>query len=142
MELSDVATHFSAHQMARWWGEYMANIKSVLGVAVAIALAAGGCAARTTQARGTGRITVGVTSSGTAAAGQTFRLTIEPAGASTQISADAGVFSFPDAPAGDHLVRLGDVPTGCTVDDGPERTVRVIVGRSTTVRFNVQCRSE
>ena len=106
---------------------------------IAFVIAAGGCATRNAQAPGTGRITVGVTTSGAAAA-HTFALSIEPAGSSTRISADAGVFSIPDAPAGDHVVRLSDVPAGCAVDDGAERTVRVTAGQSATVRFTVTCR--
>jgi hypothetical protein len=106
---------------------------------IAFALVCAGCAARTTQAPGTGRITVGVTTSGNADPG-TFGLTIEPAGTNTRINADAGVFSVPEAPAGEHVVRLREVPAGCTVDGGAERTVRVTAGRSITVRFEVRCR--
>jgi hypothetical protein len=110
------------------------------GVVVAASLAfAAGCAARSAPPAGTGRITVGVTTTGGLEPGTTFEVVIEPAGRTARIRADAGVYSVPDAPAGEHVVRLRDLGPGCTVEGGAERTVRLGASRSTTVRFVVHC---
>jgi hypothetical protein len=102
-------------------------------------LASAACAAHAPQAAGTGRITVGVTTTGPDVADLSFEVAIEPAGAGGRIEADAGVFSIASVPAGEHVVRLRDLPARCRVEGGPERTVRVTATRSATVRFEVRC---
>jgi hypothetical protein len=128
--------------MARWWNERLAKHTRWRSTVLTgtLLLMLGACATRTTQSPGTGRITVGVTTTGSGAASRSFEVSIEPAGASGRVNADAGVFSVPDVPAGEHVVRLRDVPPACTVDGGDERTIRVVSGRSSTVRYTVVCR--
>jgi hypothetical protein len=88
----------------------------------------------------TGTVTVGVTTSGEAVAGLTFRVTIEPAGIDGTVRADAGVLTRSDVPPGDHLVRLLDVPSRCRVDGAAERTITIPPqGGSAVLRFQVVC---
>ena len=87
----------------------------------------------------TGRVTVGVTSRGPGVEMMTFTVSIEPAGVDGSVRGDIGVFTADDTPAGDHVVRLKDLPGRCRVDGEPERKISVSAGRSTTVRFVVVC---
>lgn len=89
-------------------------------------------------ARGT--VTVGVTATGAAAKTATVRVTIEPAGVEGTVKADAGVLTRGSIPPGQHVVRLLDLPTGCRVEGGSERTVTVAPRGSAIVRFALQCR--
>jgi hypothetical protein len=100
-----------------------------------------GCATGLRRPRtGTGTVTVGVTTSGDAVRGLTFRVTIEPAGVSGTVSADAGVLTRSDIPTGDHVVRLLDLPERCRVDGPAERTITIPPpGGSAVVRFQVVC---
>ena len=102
------------------------------------------CASSMTQTRrDRGTITIGVTTSGTAAASLTFRLTVEPAGIVERIKADAGVFTKRDLPLGTHVVRLLDVPAHCRIDGGAERTITMSQQRrSVVLRFDVHCAAE
>jgi hypothetical protein len=68
-----------------------------------------------------------------------FAVAIEPAGRGGRIKADAGVFSAPDLPAGDYIVRLDDMPDRCRVKGGVERKISVSPRRSASVRFDVIC---
>jgi hypothetical protein len=86
-----------------------------------------------------GKITVGVTTTGLATSPGTFKVTIEPAGITGEVKADAGVFVNDSVPAGDHVVRLL-VPSNCRVDAGTERPIAISPQRkNAVVRFNVRC---
>jgi hypothetical protein len=100
-----------------------------------------GCATGASQQRpARGRVAIGVTTTGELASSLTFRVTIEPAGLSASVKADAGVFTSGDVPYGDHVVRLVDVPARCRVDGGPERNISLSEKQqSTALRFSVQC---
>jgi len=106
-----------------------------------LVLSASSCAtARGQQRPDTGAVTVGVTTSGSGVSTMTFRVTVEPAGISGTVSADAGVFTRSDVPAGDHVVRLLDLPTRCRVEGPAERTVTISQARrSAALRFHVVC---
>jgi hypothetical protein len=94
---------------------------------------------RIQQTADTGKVTVGVTTTGLAASPATFRLTIEPAGLSGDVKADAGVFTNDHVPDGEHAARL-QVPANCRVDKGPERTFTISPQRrSAVLRFEVRC---
>jgi hypothetical protein len=85
-----------------------------------------------------GRVTVGVTTTGTSTP-STFHLTIEPGGIAGDVKADAGVFINDHVPAGDHVVRLA-LPAHCRVDAGTERKITISQQRRTAVlRFDVRC---
>jgi hypothetical protein len=87
-----------------------------------------------------GRVAIGVTTTGGAASTLTFRVTIEPAGLTGAVKAEAGVFTSGDVPYGDHVVRLVDVPPECRVDGGAERTISVSEQQPTAaLRFTVRC---
>ena len=103
-------------------------------------LLAGACATgRIQQTADIGKVTVGVTTTGLAASPATFRLTIEPAGLSGDVRADAGVFTNDHVPNGEHTARL-QVPANCRVDKGPERTFTISPQRrSAVLRFEVRC---
>jgi hypothetical protein len=85
-------------------------------------------------------VTVGVTSRGAGVETMTFTVSIEPAGVNGSVRGDVGVFTASDTPAGNHVVRLKDLPGRCQVDGDAERRISVSAGRSTTVRFVVVCR--
>jgi hypothetical protein len=87
----------------------------------------------------TGTVTVGVSTQGSAIQGLMFGVDITPAGASGRIKADAGVFTARNAPAGEHVVRLTDLPPRCIVDGGSDRKVTVSAQRSAAIRFVVKC---
>jgi hypothetical protein len=88
-----------------------------------------------------GSLTVGVTTTGAAKPGLTFRLTVEPDGLEERVKADAGVFTRDDLPIGDHVVRLTEIPAGCTVSQGAERKISLTEQRRIlVVRFEVRCR--
>jgi hypothetical protein len=86
-----------------------------------------------------GRVTVGVTSRGPGVETMTFAVAIEPAGVTGSVRGDVGVFTAYDTPAGNHVVRLKDLPGRCRVDGDAERKVSVAAGRTATVRFVVVC---
>jgi hypothetical protein len=119
----------------------------ILTAPAAAALSAGlllstvGCASSPPRQQALrGRLTIGVTTSGSSARAATFRLTVEPAGISGTVKADAGVFVSDDLPPGDHLVRLHDVPPRCRVEGGTERKVAISPQRrSVVLRFDVDC---
>ncbi len=106
-----------------------------------LVLSASSCAtARSQQRPDTGTVTVGVTTSGSGVSTMTFRVTVEPAGVSGTVSADAGVFTRSGVPAGDHVVRLLDLPARCRVEGPAERTVTISQARrSAALRFHVVC---
>jgi hypothetical protein len=85
-----------------------------------------------------GKLTVGVTTTGRASP-STFPLTIEPAGITGDVKADAGVFVNDHIPDGDHVVRL-TLPANCRADSGTERKITLSPQRrSAVVRFDVRC---
>lgn len=104
-------------------------------------LSLSGCSTALLQPRtDTGTVTVGVTTSGDAVGGLTFRVTIEPAGIDGTVRADAGVLTRSDVPPGDHVVRLLDVPSRCRIDGPAERTITIPPqGGSAVLRFQVVC---
>jgi hypothetical protein len=130
----------------------MASLRSVAAAAgprralartvgiLAPVLFAGGCATgRIQPTADTGKVTVGVTTTGLAASPATFRLTIEPAGLASDVRADVGVFTNDRVPNGEHAARL-QVPANCQVDKGPERTFTISPQRrSAVLRFEVRC---
>jgi hypothetical protein len=69
----------------------------------------------------------------------TFNVSIEPAGVNGSVRADVGVFTAENTPAGNHVVRLGNLPGRCRVDGDPERKITVSARRSAIVRFVVVC---
>lgn len=120
-----------------------ANVMRPIGIALSalllLSLSACGTGLRQPRSEG-GTVTVGVTTSGDAIGGLTFRVTIEPAGISGSISADAGVLTRSDVPPGDHIVRLLDLPSRCRVDGAAERTITIPPqGGSAVLRFHVVC---
>ena len=103
-------------------------------------LASSACANRSANTGPeTGTVTVGVSTQGSAIQGLMFGVDITPAGANGRIKADAGVFTARNAPAGEHVVRLTDLPSRCSVAGGPDRKVSVSAQRSATIRFVVKC---
>lgn len=50
-----------------------------------------------------------------------------------------GSYLIPQVPPGDHAVQLGDIASNCSVVDGRDRTVSVVVGELSVVRFDVTC---
>jgi hypothetical protein len=112
------------------------------GVAFALLLLATSACATSmrTQRPDGGTVTIGVTASGSAIDAMAFRVTVEPAGISGVVRADAGVLTRSDVPPGDHVVRLLDLPARCRVDGGAERTITLSPQRrSAVVRFHVVC---
>jgi hypothetical protein len=84
-------------------------------------------------------VTVGVTTSGSGVSAMSFRVTVEPAGITGTVRADAGVLTR-DLPPGDHVVRLLDLPARCRVDGAAERTITISKARrSAALRFHVVC---
>jgi hypothetical protein len=85
-----------------------------------------------------GKLTVGVTTTGSSSP-PTFHLTIEPAGVTGDVKADAGVFVNDHIPDGDHIVRLS-LPANCRADSGTERKITISPQRrSAVLRFEVRC---
>jgi hypothetical protein len=111
-----------------------------LYVSAALILCAAACAKAAPQSPpASGRVTVGVTSRGPGVETMTFMVSIEPAGVEGSVRGDVGVFTAADTPAGNHVVRLKDLPGRCRIDGDPERKISVSAGGSTTVRFAVVC---
>lgn len=106
---------------------------------LALAMVAGACATGAVrQVPDRGKLTVGVTTSG-GSSPSTFHLTIEPAGVTGDVKADAGVFVNDHIPDGDHVVRL-TLPGNCRADSGAERKITLSPQRrSAVVRFEVRC---
>lgn len=99
------------------------------------------CAQRVPPATpGTGRVTIGVTTTGPGAESLRFGVSLEPAGLTATVKADAGVFTAAAVPAGDLIIRLTNVPTSCRVAEGAERRIELRPSGSLTVRFIVECR--
>jgi hypothetical protein len=84
-------------------------------------------------------VTIGVTSRGPGVDTMTFTVSIEPAGVEGSVRGDVGVYTASDTPAGNHVVRLKDLPGRCRIDGESDRKIRVSAGGSTTVRFAVVC---
>jgi hypothetical protein len=99
----------------------------------------GGCATGAVrQLPDRGKLTVGVTTTGRPSPSN-FQLTIEPAGISGEVKADAGVFVNDHLPDGEHVVRLV-LPTNCRADAGTERRITISPQRrSAVLRFEVRC---
>src|SRR5262245_1680210 len=84
---------------------------------ICAALASAGCANRTANTGPeTGIVTVGVSTQGSAIESLRFTVDISPGGKGGPIKADAGVFTARNTSAGEHVVRLTDVPSRCAVD--------------------------
>jgi hypothetical protein len=115
---------------------------ALVALVTLVVLSASACAAaRRPQGPDTGTVTVGVTTSGSDVSAMTFRVTVEPAGVSGTVKADAGVFTRSDVPSGDHVVRLLDLPARCRVEGAAERTITISQARrSAALRFHVACR--
>ena len=108
-------------------------------ILLALAAAASACATGAVrQGPDRGKLTVGVTTTGNSGP-STFHLTIEPAGVTGDVNADAGVFVNDHIPDGDHVVRLA-LPAQCRADSGTERKITLSPQRrSAVVRFEVRC---
>ena len=108
-------------------------------ILLALSVTVGGCATGgVRQVPDRGKLTVGVTTAGGSSPSR-FQLTIEPAGISGDIKADAGVFVNDHIPDGEHVVRL-TVPANCRADSGTERKITISPQRrSAVVRFEVRC---
>jgi hypothetical protein len=106
-----------------------------------LALAASACATGMRQPPSeVGMLTIGVTSRGADISNYRFRVTVEPAGISATVAADAGVLTRSDVPTGEHVVRLLELPSRCRVEGGAER--RIVLSpqrRSAVLRFEVVC---
>jgi hypothetical protein len=109
-------------------------------IATALLFAAGCATGAPRTAPGAGKVTVGVTTRGPNVQRLAFNVDIEPADASGSVDADAGIFTAPNVPPGEHVVRLTNVPARCRVEGGAERTIRVAADRSAAVRFAVECK--
>ena len=117
-----------------------ANCNVRRGIASLVLAGAAACATLGPQTQpASGRVTVGVTSRGPGVAAMTFTVSIEPAGVNAPIKADAGVYTANDMPAGNHVVRLKDLPASCRIEGNPERAISVSARRSAVVRFVVVC---
>ena len=105
----------------------------------AVSVTVGACATGgVRQVPDLGKLTVGVTTAGSSSP-SSFQLTIEPAGISGNVKADAGVFVNDHIPDGEHVVRL-TVPANCRADPGTERKITISPQRrSAVVRFEVRC---
>jgi hypothetical protein len=116
-------------QMRRAW----------LGILLALPPIFSGCATGAVrQVPDRGKLTVGVTTTGSQTPAS-FHLTIEPAGISGDVKADAGVFINDHLPDGEHVVRLA-VPPNCRADAGTERKITISPQRRNAVlRFEVRC---
>jgi hypothetical protein len=114
---------------------------ALVALVTLVVLSASACAAaRRPQRPDTGTVTVGVTTSGSDVSAITFRVTVEPAGISGSVKADAGVFTRSEVPSGDHVVRLLDLPARCRVEGAAERTITISQARrSAALRFHVVC---
>ena len=108
-------------------------------ILLALSVTVGACATGgVRQVPDRGRLTVGVTTAGSSSPSR-FHLTIEPAGISGDVKADAGVFVNDHIPDGEHVVRL-TVPANCRADSGTERKITISPQRrSAVVRFEVRC---
>lgn len=112
-----------------------------LCIATSLLLGATACAKRGPQSLpASGRVTVGVTSRGPGVDTMTFTVSIEPAGLDGAVTAAVGVFTAENIPAGNHVVRLKNLPDRCRVDGEPARAISVSARRSAIVRFVVVCR--
>lgn len=108
--------------------------------AVALLVGAGCATGVRRQQPAIGSLTVGVTTTGAAATGVRYRLTIEPAGIAGTLKAQAGVFTTDAVPSGQHEVRLADVPAACRVDGGTVRQITISdEQRFVVIRFDVRC---
>jgi hypothetical protein len=107
---------------------------------VVLALVAASCATGGVRQRSPlGKLTVGVTATGSAGIPATFRLTVSPANLSGDVKSDAGIFISDIVPMGEQVVRL-TLPPNCRADNGPERQVTFSPQRrSAVLRFQVRC---
>ena len=108
-------------------------------ILLALALTVSSCATGAVrQVPDRGKLTVGVTTTGSSSP-STFHVTIEPAGISGNVKADAGVFINDHIPDGEHVVRVA-LPEHCRADSGPERKITISPQRrSAVLRFEVRC---
>jgi hypothetical protein len=106
---------------------------------LALTMLTAACATGTVrQVADRGRLTVGVTTTGSASP-STFHLTIDPAGITGDVKADAGVFVNDHIPDGEHVVRLA-LPPNCRADSAAEKKITLSPQRrSAVVRFEVRC---
>jgi hypothetical protein len=113
--------------------------RACLGMLLAVPAVLNGCATGAVrQVPDRGKLTVGVTTTGGSSPAN-FHLTIEPAGISGEVKADAGVFINDHLPDGEHVVRLA-LPANCRADAGTERKITISPQRrSAVLRFEVRC---
>jgi len=111
-----------------------------LCAAAALLLGFASCASSALKTQpASGRVTVGVTSRGPGVETMTFTVGIEPGGVEGSARGDVGVVTLDVTPAGNHVVRLKNLPGRCRVEGDAERRITVAAGGSTTVRFVVAC---
>jgi hypothetical protein len=91
----------------------------------------------TTAPAGVGTLRVKTTTTGADLDPNGYVLSVD-AGAAQPIGVNANV-TIASVPAGSHTVTLGDLASGCTVQDANPRTVTVAVGAETAVSFTVTC---
>jgi hypothetical protein len=101
-----------------------------------------GCADKPIDAQPGGVLTIGVSTTGAAPA-LAFPVAITPAGGrgtsqAGSINADGGVATFRSLAEGAYTVAL-TLPGRCQAQGGRERQIRISDGRTTAVRFTVQC---
>ena len=109
-------------------------------VPAALLVWVGACAKTPPQSSpASGIVTVGVTSRGPGVERMAFGVSIEPGGIDGSVKGDVGIFTAHNVPAGSHVVRLKDLPSGCQVEGDAERTISVSPHGSTALRFVVVC---
>jgi hypothetical protein len=113
---------------------------TALGAAIAFLLTGAGCAGREpANLSPGGTLTAGISSSGPQLAGLEFTIDVDDGRIRQPIKADGGLFTSNDLPAGDHTIRLLNVPDRCRIEGSPVRRVTLSRLRTTAVRFAVRC---
>ena len=112
-------------------------------LAAALLTLSAGCATKTPAQEAAGILTIGVSTTGSGAAGLSFPVEIKStragAGRSDSVKADGGIATFRDLPDGPYEVQL-TLPPECQATNGGSRQISIAPRRTTAVRFVVTCR--
>ena len=103
-------------------------------LAAALLTLSGGCATKTPAQEAAGILTIGVSTTGSGAAGLSAG-----AGRSDSVKADGGIATCRDLPDGPYEVQL-TLPPECQATNGGSRQISIAPRRTTAVRFVVTCR--
>ena len=113
---------------------------TALGAAIALLASIAACAGREPATLSPGStLTVGISSSGPNLAGLEFTIDVDDGRVRQSVKADGGLFTSTDLPAGDHTIRLLNLPDRCRIEGSPVRRVTLSPLRTTAVRFSVRC---